>query len=154
MKTNKEVILPLVKFEREGKTIEVPKGANLRKMALKAGINVYKGINQILNCQGHGLCGTCRVEIIHGDKNVNSKTPIEEWVLRGKFLIAHKVKPNLRLSCQVKVEDDIVVLTMPDYEIDKKETMERIRIFAVSAIFGSIFLVGIILMVLDYLGKL
>jgi ferredoxin len=145
--------LPLVKFEREGRTIEVPKGANLRKVALKAGINVYKGINQVLNCQGHGLCGTCRVEIIQGDKNVNSKTALEEWVLKGKFLIAHKVKPNLRLSCQVRVEDDLVVLTMPDYEIDKEETMERIKIFAVSAIFGLIFLIGIILIVFDYLGK-
>lgn len=145
--------MPLVKFEREGRTIEVPKGANLREMALKAGINVYKGINQVFNCQGHGLCGTCRVEIIQGDKNVNSRTPMEEWVLKGKFLLAHKVKPNLRLSCQVKVEDDIVVLTMPDYEIDKEETIERIKLFAVSAVFGLIFLAGIILIVFDYLGK-
>jgi len=146
--------LPVVKFEREGRSIEVPKGANLRKVALKAGINVYKGINQFLNCQGHGLCGTCRVEIIQGDKNVNSKTPKEEWVLRGKFLIAHKVKPNLRLSCQVKVEDDIVVLTMPDYEIDKEETLERIKVFAVSAIFGILFLGGLLFIVLDFLGKI
>ncbi len=145
--------MPLVKFDREGRTIEVPRGVNLRKVALKAGINVYKGINQILNCQGHGLCGTCRVEIIQGDRNVNSKTLLEEWVLKGKFLIAHKFKPNLRLSCQVKVEDDIVVLTMPDYEIDKEETKERIKIFAVSAIFGLIFLIGVILIVFDYLGK-
>lgn len=146
--------MPLVKFEREGRTIEVPRGANLRKVALKAGINVYKGINQVLNCQGHGLCGTCRVEIIQGDKNVNSKTMKEEWVLRGKFLIAHKVKPNLRLSCQVRVEDDIVVLTMPDYEIDKAETMERVKIFIVSSIFGLLFLAGLIFIVLDFLGKI
>lgn len=146
--------MPLVKFEREGRTIEVPKGANLRKVALKAGINVYKGINQFLNCQGHGLCGTCRVEITQGDKNVNSKTLKEEWVLRGKFLIAHKVKPNLRLSCQVKVDDDIVVLTMPEYEIDKEETIERVKIFAVSSIFIILFLAGLVLLVFDFLGKI
>jgi len=146
--------LPVVKFEREGRSIEVPKGANLRKSALKAGINVYKGINQILNCQGHGLCGTCRVEIIQGDKNVNSKTPMEEWVLKGKFLIAHKVKPNLRLSCQVTVEDDIVVLTMPEYEIDKEETIERVKIFAVVTLFALLFLVGLAFIVLDFIGKL
>ncbi|MEN3039312.1 MAG: 2Fe-2S iron-sulfur cluster-binding protein [Candidatus Kryptonium sp.] len=145
--------MPIVKFEREGRSIEVPKGSNLRKVALKAGINVYKGINQALNCQGHGLCGTCRVEIIQGDKNVNSKTPKEEWVLKGKFLIAHKVKPNLRLSCQVKVEDDIVVLTMPDYEIDKGETMERIKTFAIASFFTLLFLAGLGLIVLDFLGK-
>ncbi|CUS96950.1 2Fe-2S iron-sulfur cluster-binding protein [Candidatus Kryptobacter tengchongensis] len=146
--------MPIIKFEREGRSIEVPKGANLRKAALKAGINVYKGINQFLNCQGHGLCGTCRVEIIQGDKNVNSKTPKEEWVLKGKFLIAHKVNPNLRLSCQVKVEDDIVVLTMPNYEIDKEETKERIKIFAVATFFGLLFLAGLALIVFDFLGKI
>ncbi|MCS7230463.1 MAG: 2Fe-2S iron-sulfur cluster-binding protein [Candidatus Kryptonium sp.] len=145
--------MPIVKFEREGRSIEVPKGSNLRKVALKAGINVYKGINQVLNCQGHGLCGTCRVEIIQGDKNVNSKTPKEEWVLKGKFLIAHKVKPNLRLSCQVKVEDDIVVLTMPDYEIDKEETMERVKTFVVATFFALLFLAGLGLIVFDFLGK-
>lgn len=146
--------MPIIKFEREGRSIEVPKGANLRKVALKAGINVYKGINQFLNCQGHGLCGTCRVEIIQGDKNVNSKTPKEEWVLKGKFLIAYKVNPNLRLSCQVKVEDDIVVLTMPNYEIDKEETKERIKIFAVATFFSLLFLAGLALIVFDFLGKI
>ena len=146
--------MPVVKFEREGRSIEVPKGANLREVALKSGINVYKGINQVLNCQGHGLCGTCRVEIIQGDKNVNSKTPKEEWVLRGKFLIAYKVKPNLRLSCQVKVDDDIVVLTMPEYEIDRNETIERVKIFAVSAIFGILFLGAVVFIALDFLGKI
>ncbi len=39
--------MPLVKFIKENKEIEVPRGANLRKEAIKAGINVHQGINGI-----------------------------------------------------------------------------------------------------------
>ena len=37
--------MPLVKFIKENKEIEVPAGANLRKEAIKAGINVHQGVN-------------------------------------------------------------------------------------------------------------
>ena len=37
--------MPLVKFIKENKEIEVPEGANLRKEAIKAGINVHQGVN-------------------------------------------------------------------------------------------------------------
>ena len=56
--------MPSVKFFNEDKTIEVPAGANLRAEALKAGINVYRRRHRILNCRGHGTCGTCRVLVV------------------------------------------------------------------------------------------
>ena len=37
--------MPLVKFIKENKEIDVPHGANLRKEAIKAGINVHQGMN-------------------------------------------------------------------------------------------------------------
>jgi hypothetical protein len=50
--------MPIVKFIKEKKEIEVPTGANLRKEAMKAGINVHQGVNgmgasanKFLNCQ-------------------------------------------------------------------------------------------------------
>ena len=53
--------MPVVKFTKENKEIEVPRGANLRKEAIKAGVNLYPaltasgaGINQYLNCHGFG----------------------------------------------------------------------------------------------------
>ena len=56
--------MPLVKFTKENKEIEVPHGANLRKEAIKAGISVHQGvngfgaaINKMLNCHGVGQCG-------------------------------------------------------------------------------------------------
>src|SRR5215210_6793179 len=65
--------MPVVKFVKENKEIEVPSGANLRQEAMKAGINVHQGvngfgagINKLLNCHGIAQCGTCRVKITKG----------------------------------------------------------------------------------------
>ena len=78
--------MPVVKFIKENKEIEVPSGANLRKEAIKAGINVHQGVNGIgaginkfLNCHGIGQCGTCRVKITKGMENTNSMGMIESF---------------------------------------------------------------------------
>src|SRR5262245_52062111 len=39
------VAMPTIKFTKEKKEIQVPVGANLRKEAMKAGINLYQGLN-------------------------------------------------------------------------------------------------------------
>ena len=39
--------MPVVKFTKENKEIEVPRGANLRKEAIKAGVNLYPGFNGV-----------------------------------------------------------------------------------------------------------
>ena len=46
--------MPVVNFVKEKKKIEVPQGANLRKEAQKAGIQIYPGIHQVFNCHGLG----------------------------------------------------------------------------------------------------
>ena len=70
--------MPVVKFVKENKEIEVPEGANLRQEAIKAGINVHQGVNgfgagvnKFMNCKGWGQCGTCRVLITKGMDNCN-----------------------------------------------------------------------------------
>ena len=69
--------MPVIKFIKEKKEIEVPDGANLREEAIKAGINVYRAqrhrrrINKYLNCHGLGQCGTCRVKITKGMENTS-----------------------------------------------------------------------------------
>ena len=77
--------MPLVKFIKENKEIEVPEGANLRKEAIKAGINVHQGvngfgaaINKFMNCHGLGQCGTCRVKITKGMENTSPMGMIEK----------------------------------------------------------------------------
>ena len=77
--------MPTINFVNEKKEIQVPEGANLRKEALKAGVNLYygfngvgKSLNKILNCHGFGGCGTCRVLITQGMQNTNPMTMMEK----------------------------------------------------------------------------
>jgi len=98
----------LVFFEREGKTVRANAGWNLRKLARANGIKIYRGINQLFNCRGLGLCGTCKVEIFAGDSAaVNPRTAMEEKQLKSY------TNPHLRLSCQVKVHGNMRVKTQP-----------------------------------------
>ena len=145
--------MPVLEFVKEGKKYDVPPGTNLRKFALKCQIPVYKGINRLLNCRGHRLCGTCRVEILDG-KGISPRTPAEESTLIGRFLLAKKLTPNLRLSCQVTVSNDVKVLTRPNTEPDKELTRQRITLFGIFSGFGLVFLLMLGMIVFDLLKKL
>ena len=90
--------MPVIKFVKEKKEIEVPAGANLRAEAVKAGINMNCAINgisegidnftekvsKVLNCHGFGMCGTCRVKITAGMENTGEMTFREK--LKFKYL--------------------------------------------------------------------
>jgi ferredoxin len=118
--------MPLVKFINENKEIEVPAGANLRKEAMKAGINVHQGvngmgatINKFLNCHGISQCGTCRVRIVKGMENASTMGNLE-WFrfvspvpdpIPSMAYIGNE--DTMRLSCQVKVLGDMEVETGP-----------------------------------------
>ncbi len=144
--------MPVVEFVKEGRRYDVPPGTNLRKFALKCQIPVYKGINRVLNCRGHRLCGTCRVEVLDG-KGVSPRIPAEEALLIGKFLRAKKLTPSLRLSCQVSVNGDVKVLTQPKGELDKDLTKQRFALFGIFTGFGLVFLLMIGMIVFDLLKK-
>ena len=144
--------MPVVEFVKEKKRYDVPPGTNLRKFALKCQIPVYKGINRILNCRGHRLCGTCRVEILDG-RGASSRTPAEESTLIGKFLLAKKTPLNLRLSCQVAVNGDIKVVTRPSVEFDKELTKQRVILFGIFSGFGLVFLLMLGMIAFDLLKK-
>lgn len=100
--------MPLVFFEREGKTVNTNSGWKLRKLAQKNGVEVYKGINKLINCRGNGMCGTCMMEVYPNKAgDVNPRTAMEEKKLK-KY-----TNPHLRLSCQVVVHGNIRVKTQP-----------------------------------------
>lgn len=98
--------MPTVEFLDAGKQIECGQYANLRKVALLHGVEVYKGFNQIANCHGNGVCGTCVMEIVEGAENLSPKNIRERncFKLRGK-------PANYRLSCQCQVMGDVVAIT-------------------------------------------
>lgn len=97
--------MPIVKFERENKTVEVEDGESLRYIALDHDIPIYCGFlnaTKLVNCHGNGICGTDRVQITPSSA-VNPRTAAERIHLRKK--------PNLRLSCQVEIHGDCTITT-------------------------------------------
>jgi len=122
--------MPVIKFVNEQKEIEVPEGANLRKEAIKAGVNTHQGlngfgagINKVVNCHGFGQCGTCRVKIVSGMENASPVGALE------KFRFVNPVpdpipcmayignETTMRLACQVKVHGDMEVETGPELDL-------------------------------------
>jgi ferredoxin len=122
--------MPLVKFIKENKEIDVPHGANLRQEAIKAGINVHQGvngfgagINKYLNCHGLGQCGTCRVLITKGMENTNSMGLVEKFRFYNPLpdpmpCMAFIGNENsMRLACRTKVLGDMEVQTGPELNL-------------------------------------
>src|SRR5438270_12571490 len=104
--------MPKVEFINEKKAIEVPVGANLRQEAIKAGVQVYKGLHRYLNCMGNGLCGTCKVLVKKGMENLSPKGRLERFTL-FRMLSAIGHEDEMRLSCQVQVNGDCTIETTP-----------------------------------------
>lgn len=127
--------MPTVKFVKEKKEVEVPAGANLRRVALDAGVNIYNGINgcgasinKILNCHGLGACGTCIVAITKGMENTSKMGLLEKAKWKGlptpdpmaaTINALHYIgnEDRLRLACYTKVEGDLEVETGPEFNL-------------------------------------
>ncbi len=122
--------MPVIKFIKEKKEIEVRDGANLRLEALKCGINLYPGLNgvgaslnQVFNCHGLGLCGSCRVNIVKGMENTNTMGFIE----KVKFTVPVPDplpvlayvgnESQMRLACKTTIHGDVDVETCPDLNL-------------------------------------
>ncbi len=122
--------MPVVKFVKENKEIEVPVGANLRQAAMNAGINVHQGLNgfgaklnKVFNCHGLAQCGTCRVKITKGMDNTSPLSLLEKIRFYNPLpdpipcLAYIGNEETMRLSCCVKVEGDIEVETGPELDL-------------------------------------
>ena len=122
--------MPTIKFIKEKVEIEVVEGANLRKEAMKAGINVHQGlnglgasVNKFMNCHGIGQCGTCRVNILKGVENANKVTLLEK--IKFKVPVPDPLptlayvgnEETMRLSCQTKVFGDMEIETGPELNL-------------------------------------
>lgn len=113
--------MPTVKFVKEKKSIEVPEGTNLRKAAMKAGVEVYQGVHKVLHCPGLGMCTTCMVHITKGADNISPPGVWEK--MNAGNLVLHPIsflsrlgqEKEMRLSCQTTVLGDIEVETQPEF---------------------------------------
>ena len=122
--------MPIVKFVKENKEIEVAQGAFLRAEASKAGIvtncgvnGMGQSINKLLNCAGFGMCGTCRILVTQGMENTNALTAREK--LKFNFpgpdpmvsLAYVGNEDTMRLACMTQVNGDIEVETGPEVNL-------------------------------------
>ena len=108
--------MPIINVITEGETrkLDVPAGANLRRVLLETGLSPYAALTKKLNCGGRGLCATCGVWINEGE-------PLpDHWHDR---LAARFGYP--RLSCQITVESDMTVHLVDDKWIWGQRDPER-----------------------------
>jgi ferredoxin, 2Fe-2S len=86
------------------RAVEGEVGATVMETAIKNGV---PGIEA--ECGGACACSTCHVYIEEAwREKVGEPSPMEEDMLD----FAYEVKPNSRLSCQIKVRDDLDGLTV------------------------------------------
>lgn len=122
--------MPLIKFVKEKKEIQVPDGACLRTEAINAGINLNQGvngmgasINKYVNCLGFGTCGTCRVRILKGMENTNTMTVREKikfnMPLPDPIAVLAYIgnEDSMRLACMTTVHGDIEVESAPEFNL-------------------------------------
>jgi ferredoxin, 2Fe-2S len=90
------------------RTIEVENGATVMEAAIR---NAIPGIEA--ECGGACACATCHVYVDEAwREKVGAPTPMEEDMLDFGF----DVRPNSRLSCQIKVSDELdgLVVSTPE----------------------------------------
>lgn len=98
--------MPIVRFEGSDETMEVGKGANLRRSLLLHGRSPYRGLEKGVNCHGLGLCGTCWVEVLEGEENLSPPSKMEQIPTSPFKKIGRKGR---RLSCQTRVYGDCLI---------------------------------------------
>jgi ferredoxin len=115
-RTGKCDSMPTVKFTNEKKSVEVSDGANLRKVALKNGVQIYSGPHTLLNCRGLGQCGSCTVLIKSGDvsrKRLWEKVRAALGPFLSLKLLSNSGDGEVRLACQTRAHGDCEVVTKP-----------------------------------------
>jgi ferredoxin len=88
--------MPTVTVEG-GKTFQVEAGKKLVLSIEDAGIDILH------RCGGNARCTTCRVQVISGEP-----APMEE-LERERLSREASLGPDIRLSCQIRVQSDLTV---------------------------------------------
>src|SRR4051794_29142460 len=88
--------MPTVTVEEE-KSFEVEPGKKLVLAIEDAGIDIMH------RCGGNARCTTCRVQIVAGDP-----APMAD-LERDRLAREASLGPDIRLSCQIRVESDLTV---------------------------------------------
>ncbi len=115
--------MPTIRFVREGRDVQCRAGENLRKVALREGLELYGLKGNLGNCGGGGQCITCFVSVIENEENqaLSPLTEVEKAKLRSR-------PKNWRLACQALVNSSLIVLTKPQAPpMNSKALIEEAR---------------------------
>ena len=94
---------------KDGAVIEAPAGANLIDVAMENGIDIEHA------CEMSCACTTCHVIIRKNFKSLEPSSETEDDLLDK----AWGLEPDSRLSCQVLVGNDDLVIEIPKYTINQ-----------------------------------
>ncbi len=86
-----------VRFEPSGREVAARRGAWLAGLAVGAGERI------VFDCDGQGVCATCRVRIDAGRDVVSPVDPLEREQL------GDAVEDGWRLACLLRIEGNCVV---------------------------------------------
>ncbi len=103
------IILPNAERCPEGAVLEVEPGANLIEMVLAHGINIEHA------CEMACACTTCHVVVREGFDSLAPSDELEDDLLDK----AWGLEPDSRLSCQVVVGNEDLVIEIPKYTINQ-----------------------------------
>jgi ferredoxin len=88
--------VPTVHFANWKRLVKAGPLASLRDVARLAGVNLHNGASQVMNCGGHGLCGTCRVTV----------EPLEALTPPTPFERMRGCTGPYRLACQARIASE------------------------------------------------
>ncbi|MGH7557277.1 MAG: 2Fe-2S iron-sulfur cluster-binding protein [Gemmatimonadota bacterium] len=91
-----------VRFLPSGIAVDIPQGAFLTLAAIRAGAPV------VHDCDGQGVCGTCRVLVSTGGGALSPVEGVERCQLGAD------VDRGWRLCCRARVYGDVVVRVNPE----------------------------------------
>ena len=103
------IFLPNEERCKDGAVIEAPVGANLIEVAVENGIDIEHA------CEMSCACTTCHVIIRKNFSSLEPSTETEDDLLDK----AWGLEPDSRLSCQVLVGTDDLVIEIPRYTINQ-----------------------------------
>ena len=104
----KITFLPHESVCENGAVIDVEPGTNLCRAALSHGLNVEHA------CELSCACTTCHVHIRDGAQSLVPASDLEEDMLDK----AWGLDPDSRLSCQVLIGDEDLIVEIPKYTIN------------------------------------
>jgi len=104
----KVVFLPHETHCPEGIVIDANPGDNLIEVALAQGIDIEHA------CEMSCACTTCHIVVREGFESLDEADELEEDMLDK----AWGLEPESRLSCQIEVGEDDLVVEIPKYTIN------------------------------------